>query len=218
MKYTVVILFAFTVISCRNSGQTISNPVIKSTCSTLLDSILFNYSNVVDVFFNQDEIRKNGIRLPDSIKRVLFSDTEIQKQMFENDCYLYYIVKSSDNIYSMVTSLTGLTEDGVYIINMNCDRQLTDYLRFEYCNYFDAYTPIGQNYEQALFLRKDFKYPNDTTFITCHINREEKKEFQAMAPKEKFTDSLTFFYTINKNGRFNLNSKDSIRIFFVPPR
>jgi hypothetical protein len=117
----------------------------------------------------------------------------------------------------MVTSLTGLTEDGVYIINMNCDRQLTDYLRFEYCNYFDAYTPIGQNYEQALFLRKDFKYPNDTTFITCHINREEKKEFQAIAPKEKITDSLTFFYTITKNGRFNLNSKDSIRIFFVPP-
>lgn len=217
MKYIIAIVFIFIVISCKNSGQTNSSSVIKKTCSTLLDSLLFNHNNVVDVFFSQDKICKNGIRLSDSIKRILFSDTELQKPMFENDCFLYYIVKSSETIYSIVTSLTGLTEDGVYIINMNCDRQLTGYLRFEYCNYFDAYTPKGQNYEQAVFLRKDFKYPNNTTFITCHVKTEEKKEFQKIKPKERITDSVIFCYTINKNGKFTLNSKDSIRTFFAPP-
>jgi hypothetical protein len=171
-------------MSCKNRGQvnsdtlTSSDTVIKSTCNTLLDSILHNNNNVVNVFFDDYMIRENGIHLSDSLKIVLFSDTEIQKQIMENDCYLYSIVKSSDNIYSLVTSLIGLTEDGVYIINMNCKLQLTDYLRFNYCNYFDAYTPKNQNYEQAYFLGKHFKYSNDTMFITSHVNREEKKSLQ----------------------------------------
>ena len=212
MKYLVIILFSFAIVSCKNRGQACSSSEIKDNCSTLLDSILLNHSNIVDVFFDQFKIRKNGICLSDSIKRVLFSNTKIQKQMIENECYLYYIVKSSDNIYSLVTSLLGLTENRVYIINMDCNLQITDFLRFEYCDYFDAYTPKGQNYEHASFLKKKFRYPNDTTFITSHVNREEKKEFQAIEPKERIIDSLTFYYKIDRNGKFNLYSKDSIRI------
>ena len=212
MRYIVIILFPFVIVSCKNSGQTSSNPIGKFTCSTLLDSILLNHSNVVDGFFNQDKIRTNGIRLSDSIKRALFSETKIQKQMIENDCYLYQIVKSSDNIYSLVTSLEGLTEDGVFVINMNCDLRLTDFLRFDYCNYFDAYTPKDQNYEQAVFWGKKFKYHNDTTLIISNVARNEKKVFQEIEPFERIIDSLTFCYTINKDGKFNLHSKDSIRI------
>jgi hypothetical protein len=205
-------------MSCKNSGQknsdtvTSSDAVIKSTCNTLLDSILHNDNSVVNIFFDDYMIRENGIHLSDALKMVLFSDTEIQKQIMESDCYLYGIVKSSDNIYSIVISLTNIIEDEVYIINMNCDLQLTDYLRFDYCNYFDAYIPKNQNFEHAYFWRKYFKYSNDTMFITSHVNREEKKEFTEVDPYEKIIDSLTFYYSINKRGEFNLDSKDSIRV------
>ena len=200
------------VISCKNNRQTSADTIIKNTCNPLLDSILHSNNNVVNVFFDQYVIRTNGLYLDDTLKIVLFSDTDIQKPTMENDCYLYSIVKSSDNIYSLVVSLTGLTEDEIYILNMNCDLQLTDYLRFDYCNYFDAYTPKNQNFEQAYFLEKQFKYSNDTMFIISHVNRKEKKEFTEIEPFESIIDSLTFYYSINKDGKFSLYHKDSVRI------
>ena len=210
MKHILVIIVFTIFVSCGSGNRqpNSSNIIINDDCSEQFASLKLPEENS-NSFFKQNDIRKRNVILPDSM-RVLFENTEIFNQIKNSTCYIYDVINIRNNIHSMCVLSEGIENSGVYILNIDCDNQLIDYLYFEDCEYFDAYTPNNQNYEQAIFLSKYFKYPNDTLFVASHVKKEEKKEFEKTEVMERLIDSITYEYRINTNGKFDLFHKDSV--------
>ena len=168
LKIIILLIFASCTYSNKQTGQT--GVVLENGCNERFSFIKSPLTS--DNFFTQSDIKKRNMLLPDSIKNH-FEDTDILNQIKDNKWYVFDIVNVRDNIHSICLSLEGLANDDVYILNIDCDYQLVDYLRFEDCNYFDAFRLPNQNSEKAIYLLKYFKFSNDTIFLSSHVRKME---------------------------------------------